>query len=326
MPSKDFTELKQKIEKEYRNITGIHIVKGGELLHESYYNGCHEQSRVNIYSVTKSIISLLLGIAMDKNMIESVDQKILDFFPEYPPEQLKSDLKNLTIKNLITMTTPFKYGALPPYIKYFTSDDWVRFSMDQIGGKKNIGDFNYTPLIGPDILSGILSKATGKSVSAFANECLFEPLGISQKEDLYLKDKNDYMKFNKSTDLNNWTTGENGINPAGWGLTLSAGEMSSIGQLCLNEGMWGDEAIVSKEWISESVKEHSQWKKLNLSYGYLWWVLDEGKGIYAAMGDGGNAIYINKSRSTVISIQSSFMRNAKDRIKLIEEEILPLID
>jgi len=326
MPSEKFNELKQKIEKEYKNITGLHIAKDGELLHESYFSGCHEQSRLHVYSVSKSVISILLGIALDRKCIESVDQRILDFFPEYPADRFKGDLKDLTLKNLITMTTPFKYGARPPYLKYFTSEDRVSFSLNLIGGRDKIGDFNYTPLIGPDILSGILKKATGQPVIDFANTSLFQPLGIAPKENIYLKDKRDHMKFNKSTDKNGWVTGEDGLHPAGWGLTLSAREMSAIGQLYLNEGKREGNAIVSEKWISESTKKQSHWKKLNLSYGFLWWVLDEGKGIYAAMGDGGNAIYINKSRNSVISILSSFVRNAKDRIELIEQEILPLVD
>ena len=78
------------------------------------------------------------------------------------------------------MTAPYKYKFAPcTYIKYFMSDDRVKFTLDLLGGKGQIGEFRYTPLVGPDILSGILVKATGQSVFDFATENLFSPLGIT---------------------------------------------------------------------------------------------------------------------------------------------------
>jgi CubicO group peptidase (beta-lactamase class C family) len=77
------------------------------------------------------------------------------------------------------MTAPYKYKSAP-YTKYFTSNDWVKTALDLLGGKKPVGEFRYTPLIGPDILSGILVKATGQSVLDFAKQYLFTPLGIKE--------------------------------------------------------------------------------------------------------------------------------------------------
>ena len=82
--------------------------------------------------------------------------------------------------------------------------------------------------------------------------------------------------------------------------------------------------IVSSKWIDESTKEHSRWEKLNLSYGYLWWI-ESGNG-YLAMGDSGNAIYINTKKRMVVSIASLSMQNAKDRIVLIKEYIEPIFE
>lgn len=81
---------------------------------------------------------------------------------------------------MLTITAPYKYKFAPyTYIKYFMSDDWVEFTLDVLGGKGQIGQFRYTPLIGPDILSGILVKVTGQSVFDFATENLFIPMGIT---------------------------------------------------------------------------------------------------------------------------------------------------
>ena len=131
-----------------------------------------------MFSVTKSILSALIGIAVDKGYIRSLDQKVLDFFPDYTPKRGEKTAQRVTIRDMLTMTTPFKYKSAP-YTKYFSSDDWVKSALDLLGGKGEIGQFRYTPLIGPDILSGILTSVTGQSALEFAYENLFSPLGIN---------------------------------------------------------------------------------------------------------------------------------------------------
>ena len=114
---------------------------------------------------------------------------------------------------------------------------------------------------------------------------------------------------------------EAGTNTAGWGLTLSLTDMAKIGQLCLQKGIWDGRQIVSANWINESTKEHSRWKKPDLPYGDLWWVHPDG---FSAMGDGGNVIYVNTEKHIVVAIASLFKRNARDRIELIKEYVEPL--
>jgi CubicO group peptidase (beta-lactamase class C family) len=160
MNQEKVTELEKKISNDYSNIAGMVVLKDGKTLYENYFNECTATSRIHVYSVTKSIISILIGIAMDRGYIKSINQKVLDFFPDYTIKRREKTIQNVTLKNLMTMTAPYKY-KVAPYIKYFTSDDWVNFSLDLLGGKGQIGNFRYTPLIGPDILSGILVKATG---------------------------------------------------------------------------------------------------------------------------------------------------------------------
>lgn len=115
-----------------------------------------------------------------------------------------------------------------------------------------------------------------------------------------------------------------GINTAGWGLTLSPMDMAKIGQLYLDDGIYNGKQIVSTKWIKESTKEHSRWKKLNLPYGYLWWIDNEKEHTFAAMGDGGNVIYVNKDKNIVVSIASLFKPNVTDRLEFIKEYIEPI--
>ena len=109
-----------------RQIAGIVVSKDGKVNYEKYFNNCTPQSRIHVYSVTKSILSLLIGIAMDKGYIKDVNQKILDFFPEYNVTKNEAVIQNITLKNLLTMTAPYKYRDNVPYTEYFTSSDWVK--------------------------------------------------------------------------------------------------------------------------------------------------------------------------------------------------------
>lgn len=317
--------LEERIKKNYNNIAGMVVQKDGKIVYENYFNGCTAASRIHVYSVTKSILSILIGIAIDKGQIKNVNQKILDFFPNYVVKKGEKTIQNITIKDMLTMTAPYKY-LFAPYKRYFTSDDWVNFSLDLLGGRGNIGKFRYAPLIGPDILSGILGKATKQSVLEFANENLFTPLGITVKNNIVFHSKEEQIAFNKAQNISGWVTDPRGVNTGGWGLTLSPLDMAKIGQLYLDGGIWNGQQIVSKKWIEESTKEQSRWEKRNLPYGYLWWVSkDDDKG-YAAMGDGGNIIYVNSEKKMVISIVSLFKPNVKDRIELIKKYVEPVFE
>ena len=310
MDQKRIGELEHKINTDYGNTTGVVVLKEGKLVYEKYFNGCTRESQVHVYSVTKSIISILIGIAVDKGYIQSIDQKVLDFFPEYVVRKRENTIQNVTVKDMLTMTAPYKYRFFAPYVKYFTSEDWVKFSLDLLGGRGKIGTFRYAPLIGPDIFSGILVKATGQSVFEFADENLFPPLEIHIEGDLMFESKEDQLAFNKSIDTSGWVRD-----------SFSPMDMAKIGQLYLNKGLWSGKRIVSEKWVEESTREHSRWKKHDLPYGYLWWVNEDG---YAAMGDGGNIIYVNTKDKMVVSSAALFVPKAKDRIDLIKTYIEPI--
>ncbi len=327
MIQEKLTALGERINNDYSNIAGMVVLKDGKKLYESYFNECTATSRIHVYSASKSILSILIGIAIDKGYIKSIDQKVLDFFPDYTLKRKENTIQNVSLKDLLTMTAPFKYKFAPyHYIKYFTSENHVKFSLDLLGGKDQIGEFRYIPFAAPDILSGILIKVTGQSVFDFATEHLFSPLGITVERNIVLHSAKEQTTFNKATNISGWVADSKGVNTGGWGLTLSAGDMAKIGQLCLDNGMWNGTQIVSTEWINESTKEHSRWEKLNLPYGYLWWIIDEKEHACAAMGDGGNVIYFNKEKKIVVSIASLFAQNAKDRIEFIKKHVEPIFE
>lgn len=324
MKQEQIARMEHIIDKNYSNMAGMVIFKDGKSVYENYYNGYTKDSRIHVFSVTKSIISILIGIALDKGCIDSIEQKVLEFYPEYTVKRGEKTIHDITIKNMLTMTAPYKY-VFNPYIKYFTSMDWVKFSLDKLGGKGQIGTFRYAPVIGPDILSGILVKATGQSVLDFARQNLFAPLGITVEKSIIFHSREEQMAFSKAADVSGWAAGPTGINTAGWGLTLSPMDMAKIGQLFLDKGIWNGERIISEKWVAESTSKQSRWKQRNLPYGYLWWVGERDSG-YAAMGDGGNIIYVSPEKNMTAAITSVFLPRAKDRIALIKNYVEPIFE
>ncbi len=314
--------LEKVIEEHYVNTAGIAIMKKDRLIYEQYFNGYTKEDTIHIASVTKSIISALIGIAIEQGYIRGVNQKVLDFFPDYIVKRGEKTIQNVTVKNLLTMTAPYKYKS-EPYTKVYTSDDWTKAALDLLGGKSGIGDFKYST-IGTQILSGILTSGTGRSVLDFAKENLFEPLGIITPHKMIINNKEEHFAFLKNKHVSGWVVDPKGVNTAGWGLALTPRDMVKIGQLYLNCGMWNGRQIISTKWIEESSKEHSRWEKL--PYGYLWWIIDGDNCCYAALGDGGNVIFIDHGKKMVVAIASCFMPRAKDRIELIRKYIEPVFE
>lgn len=326
MNQEKFTELEQTICRDCGNIAGMVVLKNGKTVYEKYFNGYTPERALHVFSVTKSAVNALIGIAMDKGYIHSTHQKVLDFFPDYSVKRGEKTIQRVTIRDILTMTAPYKYKSAP-YTKYFTSESWVKAALDLLGGKGEIGRFRYTPLIGPDILTGILAQATGRCVLDFARKNLFAPLGIHVDRSIVFDSKEEQLAImTKESDISGWVADPQGINTAGWGLFLTPVEMAKLGQLYLNRGAWNSKQLVSEEWIDESTKAQSRWDELGLVYGYLWWIIDEEERSFAAMGDGGNVIYVNPAKNLIIAIASRFVPRPGDRIALIKEYLEPIFE
>lgn len=311
------------------NICQITALKNGVTLINDTWHDYKTTDTVNIMSATKSVSSLLIGSALDKCFIKSIDQPVLDFFPDYTIKRGEKTIQQVTIRHLLTMTAPYKYRS-EPWTRVCSSDDWTIAALDLLGGRAGLtGQFKYSTL-GIHILTGILAKTSGLSTVDFANRYLFAPLGIAPRTNYLAATKEKHMDFtvSKMPRGNLWLVDSQGVGTAGYGLCLSAGEMAKIGQMCLKAGTYGGERIVSSEWIEESTRRQTECDgnfKGKL-YGYLWWIIDEEKHIYAAIGDSGNVLYVNPEKLTVIAVTGTFKPAVHDRIDWIQEHIEPLLD
>ncbi len=276
-------------------------------------------------SATKSIVALLVGIAVDRGQIASIDDKVLSYFPDYQVKRGEKTIYDVTIRHLLTMRAPYK-GKGDPWSKVCISENWTYASLDFLGGRGGLTDeFNYKTVC-LHILSGILYKATGMTTVEYANEYLFKPLGIAPHENYYAKSAEEHKHFtmDKEPKTNVWFADRDGLGTPGYGLCMCAKDMAKIGQLCLNEGVWEGKQIISSSWIKDMTRprkiEGQMWR--GMMYGYLWWITNPEKNIYAAIGNSGNVIYVNPDKNVVVSVASYFKPTIFDRVDFIEEYVL----
>ena len=310
------------------NICQIYAIKGGEVALDDCFHGFKTLDAMNVNSVTKGVMAILTGIALDKGFIKSVDQKVMDFFPDYTVKRGEKTIYDVTIRHLLTMTAPYK-GKSEPWKKVCTSADFTLAILDYLGGRNGItGEFRYATL-GIQILVGIIERATDQKCIDFANKNLFEPLGLPWRIPHGDSSKEDQFDFfmNKNPRKYEWYTDPQGSVTAGWGLCMSARDMAVIGAMVLGGGLHDEKRVISEEYLNDMLAPHLKLdKKFGfMSYGYLWYKPFDDRDVFAAIGDSGNIIYINKEHTVSVGITGTFKVRIFDRVEFIENKVLPVI-
>jgi CubicO group peptidase (beta-lactamase class C family) len=323
-----FHEFIAKSTRNESNICQITALKDGKTVYEDCWHGYGSDDAVHVASVTKSVVSLLTGIAIDKGLIKSIDDKILDYFPEYQVKRGEKTIYDVTIRHLLTMRAPYKCKG-DPWSKVCASEDWVKTSLDFVGGRKGLTDeFKYSTVC-IHVLSGILYKASGMITVDFANKYLFDPLGIRHHENYYAKSAEEHRAFTleKTPKDHVWFADRDGLGTPGYGLCMSAKDMAKIGQMCLDNGKYNGRQIVSQSWIKDMTSPRAVEGKMfrGMQYGYLWWIIHPESNVYAAIGNSGNVIYINPKENTVVALTAYFKPTVMDRVDFIEDKILPIL-
>ncbi len=321
-------KLHSLIEKEQPNICQVFAYKDDNEIYSDEWNDYKKNDCTHVMSATKSIVSLLIGVALDKGLIKSINDKVLDYFPDYKVKRGEKTIYDVTIKHLLTMKAPYKCKG-DPWTKVCSSKDWTLTSLDFLGGRKGItNEFKYQTVC-LHILTGLLNKVSNMTSVGFANKYLFEPIGVKKHINYFAKTAEEHKDFtmNKKPKQNVWFCDPQDIGTAGYGLCFSAEDMAKIGLLCLNKGKFNGNQIVSSRWIKESTKPICTTgdKFRNMMYGYLWWIINREKSIYAAVGNSGNVIYIDSENNLVVSVTSYFKPTVFDRVDFIEEIIKPFV-
>ncbi|MGD2177487.1 MAG: serine hydrolase [Anaerolineae bacterium] len=307
MDSQRLAEMFETVREREYGIDSVTVVRNGTIVADATVYPFQPGSRHIIHSCTKSIVSALIGIAIDQRHLEGLQQPILDIFPERNVAHLDADKGAMTLEHLLMMASGlecrdsylYRWRGLQQMRQ---SDDWVQFMLDLPMAEAPGTRFEYCNG-GSFLLSAIIQEATGVSAAEFAQEHLFDPLGIEDVD---------------------WPANPQGIS-IGWGeLHMRPHDMAKIGYLYLNEGRWDGEQVVPAGWVRASTRRHIS-ATLQEGYGYQWWVTDDG--VFMALGYAGQYIVVVPEQELVVVFTSDL---AEEDFylpqELLNEFIIPAVE
>lgn len=309
MDSNILSESDKRIKENYPNVYSLLVIRHGYLAYERYYQGMDMDSSNPVYSVTKSVMSALTGIALRDKLITSIDKKVIDYLPQYFKDIDDNRKKDITIRDVLTMsggleTVDNDYGS------YFSSRDWAEYALKKPLTDKPGTTFVYNTGL-THLLSGIISKTSKISTLDFANKNLFNYMGFS---------------------LRNWEMSSEGIYEGGTGLHLTPREMAKFGYLYLKKGMWDGKQVIPKKWVEESTSIQIS-PSPEVDYGYLFWIekmKDKSKGkeysTYHASGAGGQHIVVVPDLDMVAVVTANINQSAVDKadtIDIVKDYVIP---
>lgn len=272
----------------------------------------------NTRSATKTVTSMLIGIAIERGLLDGVSAPILPFFPEKQPIQYGDQRKDdITVEDLLTMSSLLECDDENPFScgheeRMYLMDDWIGFALDlPLRGFPSWATkpadasygrcFSYCTA-GTIVLGGVLERAVGQPIPDFARDALFLPLGIERAE---------------------WQYTPSGQAMTGGGLNLTSRDLLKLGQLYLQGGGWRGRQVVPEWWVASSTRPHARVDETT-EYGYLWWLRPfssrgQSYASYLMQGNGGNKVAVVPALELVAVITGAkynvrSMREVSDRL------------
>lgn len=310
------------------NLHSLLIARNNKLVSESYYPGKDEffgdtlgfvlhyrDSVHDCRSITKSVVSACIGIAIDKGHLKNVDEKVFDIFPEYARYNTDAK-KDLTVKDLLTMSAGLQWNEEISYA------DTANSERQMMSRKDPVAYVLSRPMIEApgslwtysggctQTLAAIIRKVTGQEADAFANENIFKPLGISK-----------WLWF-KRQDSVLW---------AASGLRLRSRDIMKFGLLYMNDGRWNGKQIISSPWVNESVQTHIVYNPAKQNgYGYQFWTFVDSLNLKPtataeAIGLGGQRIFMNKELDLLVVMTAGNYNLKTQSDDLFRMYILPAV-
>jgi len=307
--SNHIDELSQVFE--IGTVHSIIIEKSDSILYEEYRGQMNRNRATNTKSASKSVLSLLIGIAIEEGYIESVDESIGQYFPDYFEANPDPAKEAITIKDLLTMRSGLESTSFRNYGRWVLSSNWTRFALNQPMVGEPGGRMIYSTGTS-HLLSVILTRASGMSTRAFANQYLFRPMSIQ---------------------VGGWDRDPQGYYMGGNNMALSPISLLKIGRLMLNLGEYNGEQLMPAAWILDSVKIYTRSNFNNYNFGYMWWrKIVNGTEVVFAWGSGGQYIMMLPELDAVISITSNVETSEGSRryqrqiFRFVGEVIVPYLN
>jgi CubicO group peptidase (beta-lactamase class C family) len=276
---------------EFKTITSVLIARQGKIAYESYFDSAGADGLRNTRSATKTITGILIGTAIDRHLIPSVDAPVMEYLRDKLPLKNPDPRKNkITIEDFLTMSSLLECDDENSFSRgneerMYLVEDWAKFTLDL--PIRGFPDWQTKPedspygrswsycTAGATTLGVVLERAVKKPVPDFANEVLFGPLGISSLR---------------------WQFQPLGTAMTGGGIQLRSRDLIKLGQLYLDGGRWSGRRIISPEWVEKSLAAHTNARE-DIDYGYLWWLQtfhSKGRSLrsFGMYGTGGNKVLV----------------------------------
>jgi CubicO group peptidase (beta-lactamase class C family) len=302
MDSQLLTQMANRVREDGPDLHSLRVVRNGYIVSETHFSGFEQYQRIGIFSCAKSVVSTLVGIAMDREEIDRLDRPFLDFFPDRTignPDPRKEDMK---LEDVLAMRTGMDWQEGDAFYQELgRSKDWVQYMLDRPMTSPPGTAFNYCSGC-LHLLSAALQEATGMTARAFADQYLFEPLGIGDAS---------------------WDADPQGISIGGWSLQLTPRDMAKLGYLYLRNGEWDGRQIVSAQWVRTATQKHADMNPPgSIAYGYQWWLYPQR--VYAALGLYGQMIFA-VPESDLIVVMTAAINGHDEEFRLIDTYIYPAI-
>jgi CubicO group peptidase (beta-lactamase class C family) len=297
---------------DFELVRAVVAATSDEILLERYAES-EAETTWNVHGVIGSVMSTLVGIAVDEGLVEGPDAPLAELLPQHA-EAMSPAVARTTLRQLLTMT-----GGFPKGMEFTTADDWVRTILENPSARPG-GDFTYSQATA-HLLAAIVARAGEVSVLDFARSRLFDPLGIDTRPAMQgpagIGRTPEFVEAGFA-----WTRDPQGVH-AGWnGLKLRPRDLVELGRLVLADGIRDGEQLVSKAWLDDATSRQVPVTGARDGYGYLWWT-DELDGEHAAIahGAGGQLLVVVPARDLVVVTAARGM-SAETLLDVVEEAIV----
>ena len=275
---------------EFPSVTGVCVVRHGQLAFEHYRGGYDAETMVNVRSVTKSITSTLVGIALERGDLENIDLTVGDVVPDRVPADADPSVAEITMRSFLTMTSGLWWDNHEDWPMLLAAENWVENTLRQpiIAPQGEMFTYNTG---GSHLIGVMLASVIARPLEEYADEHLFGPLGIVRGD---------------------WMRSPQGEVNGGAGAELLPRDMARFGQLLLQDGSWNETSIVAGDYAAAATTRQSDGEaetggSIGVPYGYQWWVTEAtGYAAFFALGFGGQYVYVVPDLDLVVVVAAGF--------------------